>query len=237
MVIGGSSHYVKINISSNGTLVATTSAGVYKSTNNADSWFPIRSIGAGNLAINSVGYVYADIYREDPYLSIDTLYRTTNNGVSWESLRLWRGLMIFINPLDDAVVLTDYNYYENYWLSTNHGVTWTSISTEKSPVCMSYNDNGNYFMGTYGVGIFKSNSLTGSWQPSNTGFPGSVTKVSSIISNSGKLFAGTSSFGIFSSTDNGNSFTKISPIHTDKLAVTSNGFMFTLSVQSVDRLT
>ena len=110
LVIEGSSHYAKINISSNGTLVATTSSGVYKSTNNADSWFPIRSVGAGNLAVNSVGYVYADIYRGDPYLSIDTLYRTTNNGVSWEALKPWRGLLIFINPTDDTIVLSDYNY-------------------------------------------------------------------------------------------------------------------------------
>lgn len=85
-------------------------------------------------------------------------------------------------------------------------------------------------MGTYGVGIFKSNSLTGSWQPSNTGFPGSVTRVFSIISNSGKLFAGTSSFGLFSSTDNGNSFTKISPglNEINKLSATSNGYMFAM---------
>lgn len=228
--IGGSTPYVRINISNTGILVAATPSGIFKSTNNANSWDTISSIGATNIAINSLGYIYADKYRADPYLKLDTLYRTINNGVSWEALKPWSELLIFISPTDDAIVLAAANYSEGYFLSNDFGLTWTSIITGNSPLCMSYNGNGSYFMGTYGVGILKSNSLTGSWQPSNIGFPGSVTKVSSIISNSGKLFAATRSFGLFASTDNGNSFTKISPglNEINKLSATSNGYMFAM---------
>ncbi len=239
LIIGGSSPFVHINSTSNGNLVAATPSGIFKSTNNADSWFTISSIGAVNVAINSLGYVYSNRYREDPYYSTDTLYRTTNNGVSWQKLDREVHSFVFINPVDQAIVLGDYSYIKHYSISTDYGITWSDFSIDGSPINMSYNENGNYFVGTNDVGILKTNTLTGSWQPSNTGFPGSVTKVSSVISNSGKISAGTSTFGLFSSIDNGNSFTKIYPglNSINKLSVTSNGYMFAINgtiVRSTD---
>lgn len=229
LIVGGSSPFTRIESSSTGILVVATPSGVFKSTNNADSWVRVSPIGASNVAVNSLGYIFSNRYRESPYLHSDTLYRTTNNGVSWQPLRRWGGAFIFISPADDAIALADYNYTANYFLSTDYGITWTSIISEKSPVCMSYNGYGKYFMEIYELGIFSSNSLSGSWHPFNSGFPGSGTEVSSIISNSGKLIAGTHSFGLFSSTNNGITFSKISPLHIDKLAATSNAYIFGLS--------
>jgi hypothetical protein len=164
LVVGGSSPFTRIAQSSNGILVASTPSGVFKSTDNSDTWIRVSFMGASVIAVNSLGYIFADKYSEDPYFYSDTLYRSTDNGMSWLKLNQQVSTLIFINPTDDAIVTTLYNYTQNYSLSTDYGTSWDTIFSEKSPQCMSYNGSNNYFMGTSGAGVFKSNSLYGPWQ-------------------------------------------------------------------------
>ena len=164
LVIGGSSPFTRIALSNNGILVASTPSGVFKSTDNSITWIRLSFIGASVIAVNSLGYIFADKYSEEPYFYSDTLYRSTNNGMSWVKLNQQVSTLIFINPLDNAIVTTLYNYTQNYSLSTDNGISWDTVLSQKSPQCISYNGRNNYFIGTSGAGIFKSDSLTGLWQ-------------------------------------------------------------------------
>lgn len=164
LVVGGSSPFTRIALSNNGILVASTPSGVFESTNNSNTWTRVSFMGATVVAVNSLGYIFADKYSEDPYFYSDTLYRSTDNGMSWIKLNQQVSTLIFINPADDAIVTSLYNYTQNYSLSTDNGINWEIIFSEKSPQCMSYNVSNIYFMGTSGAGIFKSNSLNGPWQ-------------------------------------------------------------------------
>lgn len=162
--VGGSSSFTRFAISNNGTLVASTPSGVFKSIDNSNTWTRVSFMGATVVAVNSLGYIFTDKYSEDPYFYSDTLYRSTDNGMSWLRLNQQVSTLIFINPTDDAIVTTLYNYTQNYSLSTDNGISWDTIFSEKSPQCMSYNGSNIYFMGTSGAGIIKSNSLNGPWQ-------------------------------------------------------------------------
>ena len=159
LIVGGSSPFTRIALSNNGILVASTPSGVFKSTDNSNTWIRLSLMGATVIAVNSLGYIFADKYSEDPYFYSDTLYRSTDNGINWTKLNQQVSTLIFVNPVDDAIVTTLYNYTQNYSLSTDNGISWDTIFSEKSPQCMSYNGSNNYFMGTSGAGIFKSNSL------------------------------------------------------------------------------
>jgi hypothetical protein len=164
LIVGGSSPFTRFALSNNGIVVASTPSGVFKSTDNSNTWIRLSFMGATVVAVNSLGYIFADKYSEDPYFYSDTLYRSTDNGINWSKLNQQVSTLIFINPFDDAIVTTLYNYTQNYSLSTDNGISWDTIFSEKSPQCMTYNGSNNYFMGTSGAGIFKSNSLNGPWQ-------------------------------------------------------------------------
>jgi photosystem II stability/assembly factor-like uncharacterized protein len=164
LVVGGSSPFTRTAISNDGILVASTPSGIFKSIDNSNTWIRLSFMGATVIAINSVGYIFADKYSEDPYFYSDTLYRSTDDGINWTKLNQQVSTLVFVNPVNDAIVTTLYNYTQNYSLSTDYGISWDTIFSEKSPQCMSYNGSNNYFMGTSGAGIFKSNSLNGPWQ-------------------------------------------------------------------------
>lgn len=86
LVVGGSSPFTRIALSNNGILVASTPSGVFKSTDNSNTWIRLSFMGATVVAVNSLGYIFADKYSEDPYFYSDTLYRSTDNGMSWSKL-------------------------------------------------------------------------------------------------------------------------------------------------------
>jgi len=218
-----------IDVNRNGILIALTDAGLYKSTDKANSWTKISNLSATNIAINSLGYIYADKYSEEPYYYSNILYRSTDNGVTWTELREWYGSFIYINPIDDAIVLADFNYTNNYFISNDYGLNWNTVTFQRSPKFIAYNGSDKYYMGTNDIGIFRSGSLTGPWQSFIKGFPGSFSSVSTLLCHQGVIFAGAKTFGLYHSTDNGGSFNKILPgvpseyFSVDKLSTTSNG--------------
>ncbi len=210
-IVLGSTMVVRVAISSNGILAAATNENVYKSTDNAESWTQISSVGASNIAVNSLGYVYANKYSVNPYLYIDSLYVTRNNGVSWQGLKQWEGNLIYINPVDDDILLCDYNYYDYYLISKDNGLSWNKITFSPGISCVSYNGNGQYYLGSSNEGIFISNSLAGPWQISNNGFPGASSQITCIHYENGEIYAGAKSAGPFVSLDGGKSYYKASP--------------------------
>ncbi len=229
LIMEGESPAPRLSVGKNGFLVIATPAGLFKSTNNAETWSRISSISATRVAINSSGHIFADKYHYNPYLYVDSLYRTTDNGTSWQPLKWWSG-MIFIDPQSEAIVTANYSYYQNYFISYDNGNTWDTVPFERSPKQFVYNGDGTYFQLIEGLGIFKSNSIGGPWQPCNKGFPGAVTKISSILYQNRALYAATEKFGLYLSSNDGLTFGKLFPglSSSKKIVNTSNGYLFSI---------
>lgn len=229
LVMGGESPSPRLNISKSGILILATPSGLFKSTNNAESWSRVSFFSATRVAINSLGHIFANKYRYNPYLNIDSLYRSTDNGISWQPLRWWSG-MIFIDPISEAIVTANYSYTQNYFISYDNGNTWSTVPFEVAPSVISYNGNGTYFQLVEGLGIFKSNSIGGPWQPCNKGFPGGVTKITSILYQNRALYTATEKFGLYLSSNDGLTFGKLFPglSSSKKIVNTSNGYLFSI---------
>jgi len=172
---------------------------IYRSTDNGISWASISNGYNANrtLAIGESkdGVLFAG--------GTNAFYRSTNNGDSWQLIR-------FLTPL---VFATDSN--NTIWCgtlsglikSTNNGISWDSIDyfvgAEVSSI--AFNSQGHIFVGTgyyysLGTGVFYSTNGGNSW--THIGLWGDPV-FSLAFDNNGRLFAGTKSMGLFSTTNLG----------------------------------
>lgn len=230
----GSILVTRLGISTNGLLVAATSAGVFKSTNNAENWVSVNKpiisgeLNPYNVALNSNGDIFISIYLQNSFPS-DSLYRSTNNGISWQPIKGGGQNILFVDQSNNSIVINNGGEKE-YQLSTNNGNTWTSIQTKGYIRGGFVGSNLKYFMGIDGLGIFKTTSLNGPWSMSGYNFPGGISSVTSILcSNSGSIIAGSDTFGVYKSTDNGSTFSEVIspfPANSCKLSSTTDGKIF-----------
>ncbi|MFH1194503.1 MAG: T9SS type A sorting domain-containing protein [bacterium] len=229
------SKITNISVNRSGILSLSTKKEIYKSTDRGDSWFKISNVGAGYLAVNSLGHIFTKKFKDADHLT-DSLYRTTDDGATWKTLKYFYGNLLFIDPENDAILTSGVGgSVENYSVSFNNGDSWGTYKV--GYILRDLACNGEcYFWGTSGLGIFRSNSLTSQWNSCVNGFPGSVTKVRSFLYNNGLIYAGTYSFGLYSSVDNGFSFEELSycAYNINKLCVSSNGTIFSPSTSSTD---
>ena len=137
--------------------------GVYRSTDNGDSWTlantGLTSTDIAGLGINSNGHIFAatrSIMGEG-----GGMFRSTDDGDSWTEQN--SGFMAV-----DANAVT-FNSVGNVFgaaaggvfLSTNDGASWTDISSGLIPAGGNVGalamDSGNYaYAGTAGAGVFRS---------------------------------------------------------------------------------
>ncbi len=236
LVVGSFSPYTRLASNQNGDLVAATESGIYRSSDRAESWIPLSSVRTDGfqpltLGLNSLGYIFVSAMTSSG--QIDSLYRSTDGGISWKALKPGGDRFLFIDPTNDAVVVSDGRAGQfGYSVSIDNGATWAFYPTSGDAMCLSYNGASAYFIGTSGVGILRSASLSSSWDISNTGLPGALSSVSTIqCTQSNTILAGTRSFGLYRSTDSGNDFDATSsglgagsPIR--QIASGANGYLF-----------
>ena len=99
---------------------ATDYYGICKSSDYGKNWIPTKSINsiARALAVSdSVLYVTTDL---------DGFFRTTDKGESWENMGL-KGNFLVPVAAKDSLVMTGSSIYKGVFLSTDYGVSWTSI--------------------------------------------------------------------------------------------------------------
>ena len=156
--------------------------------------------------------------------TLDGVFLSTNNGVSWTaagltSYQVWSlvvsGTNLFAGTTSGA------------FLSTNNGTSWTAINTGLTTtyVRVLAVSGTNLFAGTQGGGVFLSTNNGTSWMAISVGLTN--TQVLSLVISGTNLFAGTSGGGVFLSTNNGTSWTAVNTGLTNTsvnaLAVSSNG--------------
>ena len=189
--------------------------GVYRSTNNGNKW---ERIGLPTVA-NQMILIDTNIYAGTYY----GVFRSTNRGMDWSELTIPDGenefRVISMAASDTNIVAgTD---SRGLFLSTNNGVTFTQLNNVfKSEGVLAVAAKGsNIFAGTY-VGFYYSPNFGAFWNLINSSVINS--HITSILFYGNNIYAG--GMGIYISTDNGNSWSKLlsSAAVINKLAVCGN---------------
>lgn len=148
-----------------------TSTGIYKSTNNGESWTsPFQLSGVYSIAFNDSGHVFAGTSWR--------VYRSTDNGTTWIELPMGGGG----HGLGTTTVAVAPNGYvfaglsgENSGIlrSTNNGNSWTYSypqTVQIKPASTPFFDDYNYiYFPTDGKGVLFSSDYGDNWSELNVG--------------------------------------------------------------------
>jgi hypothetical protein len=197
----------KINalISYGSSIYSGTINGIYKSTDNGESW---------NLSLLSTSDIYC-FASVGGYLfagrNAAGVCRTSNDGINWSysgltssnvySL-LTKGSLLFAGSQNAA--------YGGVYISTDYGGNWNNVSSglQSSPVHSFTLSGENIFAGVQDSpfnGVYFSVSNGSYWINVTNDLSGFVY---SLAVNGTNVFAGTSSNGIYISTNNGGNWTQ-----------------------------
>ena len=204
-----------IAVAPNGNLFAGCSreyaanSGVYRSTDNGDSWAPVkegfRVYASHNIVINGNGDIIVGTWGWG-------IWKSTDNGDTWTQYNSGLGhyyvrSMHITNNGDVYAGLSGGGIYR----SSDNGESWTQVGITVAGVKeIAINSNDDIFASVWGIS--RSTDLGITWEPINNGL-GSYDVRALIVKNSnGYLFAGTNDHPngtIFRSTDNGESWVRV----------------------------
>jgi len=191
----------------NNDVFACTESGLFKSTDNGNSW---TNITFGKAAVQNEKMVSILVAGNgNMFLGSDNnLFKSTDGGNSWsrlaslpDSLKYWD--LAEING--NIVAAYTKGSSGGVYYSGNYGSTWTAASGISTPVRYLLVDGSNLFLGGNANGVYKSTDNGQSWT-TGTGFPPSAG-IWNVEKQGGKLFASSvAGKGLFSSSDNGASW-------------------------------
>ena len=124
-------------INSDGYIFAGTDRGVFRSTNNGDSWdekyddYTDRNISA--IDINSNNDIFIAIYEFLPPIVTHRMYRSTDNGESWVELNNLYVSYLNINSNNNIFAGTTNGVLR----STDNGVNWSEVNNGLIPSFVS----------------------------------------------------------------------------------------------------
>ncbi len=186
-----------IAINSNGHIFAAIPfEGVYKSTNDgqrfdyvgfkyADGVMPIK-------ASKTRGTIFA------AFNATSGAYRSTDNGKTWEQAGLsGQRINCFYFDRNNNVYA---GTYIGIYRTTNLGQSWTNIGPQDSIINSIYVAQNNTIFAV-GNHFYKTTTGGAPWSISDIGGGGTLTSIT--FHRSGRLFAASRFFGLFSSTDEG----------------------------------
>ncbi len=213
-------NYVRaLAFDSKGHMFVGTSGGVYRSTDNENTWtnVALTDTPVVSIAINSTGQIFAGTGAG--------VYVSSDGGNSWTNV----GLPTLVQAL-----LTDSkgNLFAGapggLYLSTNNAASWSEIGLwDALTLKLAVFPSGKIVAAT-GEGIYASSDNGNLWINNVSGYCTSV-----VVSPSGEVFVGMLLGGINASTDGGNSWFGRGLWNTgiSSLGVTPDGYVFAAGYQ------
>ncbi len=184
-------------------------AGLYKSTDNGDSWSKIKT------QFDDFE-VYAIYITEEDHIWVGTnfqgrVYLSTDNGLSWQNKRKGynTGECWAFGESKDGVLFAGDGQYFQLYRSTDYGENW-ELSANLRPFVFATDSNNTVYAGTHdGLFATKDNGLI--WAQNN--FFAGVPVSSILIDSSDNIYCGTGYYdngnGVFFSSDGGVNWTQI----------------------------
>jgi photosystem II stability/assembly factor-like uncharacterized protein len=168
-------------------------------------------------------------------LSIFTISETSLAQVNfWTQTSIDTGNIKSIGA-DSGGYIYAYVRYDGLYQSTNNGVTWslTGLTTGIHPNLevgsYAINSSNDIFVGTNGLGIYRSSDQGTSWVQMNTGLTNLVI-YSLAINPAGHIFAATGA-GIYYTENSGLTWIQTNFTNpTESIAIKSNGYIFAADV-------
>jgi photosystem II stability/assembly factor-like uncharacterized protein len=138
-----------IAITPNEDIYASTNIGIYKSTDNGDSWVSLSSKTIGGLLISPDGSIYSSgSYQDSTARNNYYLLRSNDDCKTWDSLYIPQISSIHSICVDSNGILL-YATFGHIYRSTNRGVSWTKTSNDSMQANYEYlicGRNGNVYV-------------------------------------------------------------------------------------------
>ncbi len=209
-----STKVVRINPKENLTIFAgTSSAGVFKSTNGADSWAPKTN----GLPIHSIYHITWDATNYKIFLSTSKgIYVSTDNGKTFASSGLSEFIVqcVEVDPKDSNYVYAG-TYGKGIFGSENGGASWKKLTSELDgkdiyEIEVDPSDYRTIYVAAYGEGVYRTKDMGATWKQINYGLKDKdVTSIEIDPSNTKVIYASTYGGGVFKSTNGGDSWNAI----------------------------
>jgi len=184
-----------------------TSEGLFRSSNNGDSWMAANN----GLPSNSISkYLVYNNFTFYNIISGSGLYKSTDNGENWIAVNQSIGID-YLGFLGNNLIG---HGNSGMILSTDGGYNWTVINNGLPQSYSSYraiaSNSTTVFIGVdsnnTGIGIYKTSDNGQNWVTSNNGLTN--PNIYSIYTNNNIIYTGTAT-GIFKSADNGISWNAV----------------------------
>ena len=221
-----------IAIDGNDNIYVGTGTGIYRSTDNGDSWELYGMIGSQTeaIAFNDSGHVFAG----NSYC----VYRSTDDGANWSQLPTGGGTRtVAVAP--NGYVFAGCQENAGILRSTDNGDSWSYVYPQTVSIRFAstvlFDGNVIYFP-TYGKGVLKSTDSGDTWTEFNEGIGYKYLRAIA-ISATGLLFAG-GDYAIYKTDNTGTSWHSVGlPISSvRKIAINSNDDIFA-TVWGINRST
>jgi len=191
--IAWSTHLNAMAVDITGNIYAGAYDGVYKSTNNGDSWVNIGGVGGAKaLAFNSLGDLFLASYGGG-------FWKLPEGDTTWVDLTSNIGS----NYIFTLFIGSNDYIYTDQKRSTDNGHTWTNYSVSEFVYSVAENSAGHLFFGTnsYGQGIYRSTDYGDNWELISNGLPSPVLDINSLaVDSEDYLYAGTGGKSLFKTT-------------------------------------
>lgn len=200
---GGSDNWVNVGpanrtvwavaVNAAGHVFAATSAGLYRSTDQAATWAPINN-GLGDSLVISLAFgASGEIFAGG---GLKGVFRSTDNGNNWSQTGLPIGSILALAIDGDGRVFAG-TLGAGLYYSTNHGAGWSwaqpANGFHPTVVYDVEVNSGNFlFACGHGDGVYRSTDHGVNWEEKNTGLTSKIIRCLALDRDE-RLFAGSDS--------------------------------------------